>query len=204
MILSLHAALFVVLSSSSLACHVIWGRRYIWLASSSMLPCLLCCLLHHWLVSSSGVAGIADDLILPCCPVCCVVFFVPGLSCHLGSPVWLMILFLHAALFVVLSSSSLACLVIWGRRYSWWSYPSMLPCLLCCLLRPWLVIWGRRYSWWSCSSMLPCLLCCLLHPWLVPSSGVAGIADDLIPPCCPVCCVVFFIPGLSRHLGSPV
>ena len=28
----------------------------------------------------------------------------------------------------------------------------------------------------------------LLHPWLVPSSGVAGIADDLIPPYCPVCC----------------
>ena len=32
----------------------------------------------------------------------------------------------------------------------------------------------------------------LLHPWLVPSSGVAGIADDLIPPCCPVCLVVLF------------
>ena len=30
----------------------------------------------------------------------------------------------------------------------------------------------------------------LLLPWLVPSSGVAGIADDLIPPCCPVCRVV--------------
>ena len=28
--------------------------------------------------------------------------------------------------------------------------------------------------------MLPCLLCCLLRPWLVSSSGVAGIADDLI------------------------
>ena len=27
-----------------------------------------------------------------------------------------------------------------------------------------------------------------LLPWLVPSSGVAGIADDLIHPCCPVCC----------------
>ena len=32
----------------------------------------------------------------------------------------------------------------------------------------------------------------LLLPWLVPSSGVAGIADDLIPPCCPVCRVVLF------------
>ena len=32
----------------------------------------------------------------------------------------------------------------------------------------------------------------ILHPWLVPSSGVAGIADDGIPPCCPVCCLVFF------------
>ena len=34
--------------------------------------------------------------------------------------------------------------------------------------------------------------CILLLPWLVPSSGVAGIADDLIPPCCPVCRVVLF------------
>ena len=32
------------------------------------------------------------------------------------------------------SSSSLACPVIWGRRYSWWSYSSMLPCLSCCPL----------------------------------------------------------------------
>ena len=176
MILFLHDALFVVLSSSSLACPVIWGRRYSWWSYSSILPCLLRCLLRPWLVPLAGVARIADDLIPPFCPVCCVVFFVPGLSRHLGSPVWLMILFLHAALFVVLSSSSLA-------------YP---------------VIWGRRYSWWSYSSMLPCLLCCLLRPWLVPSSGVAGIADDLIRPFCPVCCVVFFVPGLSRHLGSPV
>ena len=43
-----------------------------------------------------------------------------------------MILFLHAALFVVLSSASLACPVIWGGLYSWWSYSSMLPCMLCC------------------------------------------------------------------------
>ena len=32
------------------------------------------------------------------------------------------------------SSSSLACPVIWGRRFSWWSYSSMLPCLSCCPL----------------------------------------------------------------------
>ena len=32
----------------------------------------------------------------------------------------------------------------------------------------------------------------LLLPWLVPSSGVAGITDHLLPTCCPVCCVVFF------------
>ena len=38
------------------------------------------------------------------------------------------------------------------------------------------------------------LLLLLLLPWLVPSSGVAGIADDLIPPCCPVCRVVLFQP----------
>ena len=36
------------------------------------------------------------------------------------------------------------------------------------------------------------LLLLLLLPWLVPSSGVAGIADDGIPPCCPVCCLVVF------------
>ena len=30
-------------TSSSLTCPVIRGRRYSWLASSSMLPCLLCC-----------------------------------------------------------------------------------------------------------------------------------------------------------------
>ena len=30
-------------SSSSLACPDIWGRRYIWLFSSSMVPCLLYC-----------------------------------------------------------------------------------------------------------------------------------------------------------------
>ena len=32
----------------------------------------------------------------------------------------------------------------------------------------------------------------VLLPWLVPSSGVAGIADDGIPPSCPVCCFVLF------------
>ena len=49
--------------------------------------------------------------------------------------------------------------------------------------------------------MLPCLLCCLLHHWLVPSSGVAGIAGDLISPCCPVCCVVLFQPRLCHYLS---
>ena len=38
----------------------------------------------------------------------------------------------------------------------------------------------------------------LLLPWLVPSSGVAGIADDLIPPCCPVCRVVLFQTGTGH------
>ena len=32
------------------------------------------------------------------------------------------------------SSSSLARPVIWGRRYSWWSYSSVRPCLLRCPL----------------------------------------------------------------------
>ena len=30
----------------------------------------------------------------------------------------------------------------------------------------------------------------LLRPWLVLSSGVANIADGLIPQCCPVGCEV--------------
>ena len=38
----------------------------------------------------------------------------------------------------------------------------------------------------------------LLRYWLVPSSGVAGIADGLIPPCCPVYCVVLFQPRLCH------
>ena len=33
-------------------------------------------LLRHWLVPSSGVACIAVYLLLPCCPVCCVVLFL--------------------------------------------------------------------------------------------------------------------------------
>ena len=40
----------------------------------------------------------------------------------------------------------------------------------------------------------------LLRPWLVPSSGVTGIADDRIYQCCPVCCVVLFLPYLFTHL----
>ena len=32
----------------------------------------------------------------------------------------------------------------------------------------------------------------LLRPWLFPSSGVAGTAVYLLPPCCPLCCVVLF------------
>ena len=43
-----------------------------------------------------------------------------------------------------------------------------------------------------------CSVSLLLHPWLVPSSGVAGIADDLIPPFCPVCWVFLFQPRLCH------
>ena len=41
---------------------------------------------------------------------------------------------------------------------------SMNLMLISNLLLPWLVpyIWGRRYSWWWYSSMLPCLLSCPL------------------------------------------
>ena len=48
----------------------------------------------------------------------------------------------------------------------------------------------------------------LLHPWLVPSSGIAGLADDLISQGCPVCCIVLFhsAPPLSylsyKHLST--
>ena len=40
-------------------------------------------LLHPWLVSSSGVAGIAGYLISPFCPVCCGVLFQTRL-CHIS------------------------------------------------------------------------------------------------------------------------
>ena len=46
-------------------------------------------------------------------------------------PIWG--LFIELKMFFP-SSSSLACPVIWGRRYSWWSSSSMLPCLLRCPL----------------------------------------------------------------------
>ena len=50
--------------------------------------------------------------------------------------------------------------------------------------------------------VLFCFVCVhlllLLRPWLIPSSGVAGIADDLIAPCCPVCCVAIFEPRLCH------
>ena len=98
-----------MLSSSSLACPVIWGRRY---SSYSF------------------------------CPVCCVVFFIPGLSRHLGppvqlnlillhpwlvpssglSPVQLIILFLHSALFLVLSS-----------------FIPPFPCFSCCPLSAYVI-----------------------------------------------------------------
>ena len=41
----------------------------------------------------------------------------------------------------------------------------------------------------------------LLLPWLVQSSGVAGIADDLIHPCCPVCRVVLFQTHLCHGMS---
>ena len=41
----------------------------------------------------------------------------------------------------------------------------------------------------------------LLRPWLILSSGVAGVADDRISPCCPVCCVVLFQPHLCQILS---
>ena len=39
----------------------------------------------------------------------------------------------------------------------------------------------------------------LLLPWLVPSSGVAGIDDDGIPPCRPVCCLVVLVYSMSSR-----
>ena len=41
----------------------------------------------------------------------------------------------------------------------------------------------------------------LLHLWLVPSSGVASKAVYLIPPCCPVCCLVLFRPCLCHVIS---
>ena len=52
------------------------------------------------------------------------------------------------------------------------------------------------------------VLCLLLSPRIVPSSGVSGIANDFLPPCCPVCCVVLFQPRLCHisltHIFPPL
>ena len=43
-----------------------------------------------------------------------------------------------------------------------------------------------------------------LCPWLVPSFGVAGVAGERFPPCCPVCCVVLFQPRSISEVRSAV
>ena len=43
----------------------------------------------------------------------------------------------------------------------------------------------------------------LLLAWLVSSSGVAGVADDGIPQCCPVCRVVLLRPTFAMSLIGP-
>ena len=54
---------------------------------------------------------------------------------RLLSPSWTLAVFpRNHLLFAWSSSSSMACPDIWGRRYSWWRYSSMLPCLLSCPL----------------------------------------------------------------------
>ena len=81
----------------------------------------------------------------------------------------------------MLSSSCLACPVIWGRRYSCLPSSSTLPCLLGCLLHAWPspVIWGRRYSCLPSSDILLCLLGCLLHAW--PSPVIWGRRYSCLP-----------------------
>ena len=86
------------------------------------MPCLLCCPL-----SASPPTHLSyTHLISPWCPVCCVVLFQPRLR-HISLT---HILFLHDALFVVLSSFSLAS----DTSLLHTSYFSMMPCLLCCPL----------------------------------------------------------------------
>ena len=121
---------------------------------SSILPCLLCCPL-----SASHLSYLSyTHLIPPFCPVCCVVLFQP----HIRHIFLTHILFLHSALFVVLSSLSLTSVISLLHA----SYSSILPCLLCCPL--------------SAS-----------HPSYLSYT-------HLIPPFCPVCCVVLFKPHICH------
>ena len=53
-------------------------------------------------------------------------------------------------------------------------------------------MWANKVGQSEAGAPKLAYLLLLLLPWLVPSSGVAGIADDGIPPCCPVCCIVLF------------
>ena len=156
-----------------------------------MLLCLLCCHLRFgrpllpWLVPLSGVAGIADDLISLCCPVCCVVLYQPRL-CYISLHTSFHLRFGRPLLLPWLIPSS----GVAGIADDLIS----LCCPVCCV-----VLYQPRLCYISLHTSFhlrfgrPLLL-----PWLVPSSGVAGIADDLISLCCPVCCVVLYQPRLCH------
>ena len=224
-ILFLHAPLFVVWSSFSPASVL----SLLHTSYSSMLPCLLCCPLSAPHLSYLSYT----HLIPPCCPVCCVVLFQPCI-CLISLT---HILFLHAALFVVLSSFSPASVLSLLHT----SYSSMLPCLLCgplsalhlsylsythlippcspvccvVLFQPCICLISLTHILFlhaalfvvlssfspasvlsllhtSYSSMLPCLLCGPLSALHLSYLSYT----HLIPPCCPVCCVVLFQPRI--------
>ena len=198
-ILFLHAALFVVLSSFSPTSVI----SLLHTSYSSMLPCLL-----SYPLSAPPLSSLSyTHLIPPCCPVCCILF-QPPLSSSLTH-----ILFLHAALFVVVSSFS-------PTSYH---YTHLIPpcCPVCCriLFQPHLCHLSITHILFlhaalfvvvssfsptsvisllhtSYSSMLPCLLS---YPLSAPPLSSLSYTH-LIPPCSPVCCRILFQPHLC-HLS---
>ena len=162
--LSHHLGSSQLFSFSSQACPIIWGQvNY-------------CFLLRPRLVPSSGVKSTI------------IIFFVPGLSHHLGSSQLLS------------SFSSQACPIIWGQVNYFLFRPRLVPSsgvkstifffvpglshhlgssqiLFSFSSQACPIIWGQVNYF-------------LFRPRLVPSSGVKSTI------------VFFFVPGLSHHLGS--
>ena len=144
-----------------------------------------CCPVHldsssfPWPYLSYRVACIPDDLPTPCCPVHLdSSSSFPGFTCHIGSPVYLMIFLLHVALYI-----SIVLLFPWlYLSYRVTGKPDEIPTPCC-----------------------PVHLDSSSFPWPYLSYRVACIPDDLPTPCCPVHLdSSSSFPGFTCHIGSPV